>query len=498
MLRAGSLCCGALFVFAVLTAAAPGEETPPARWPQFRGPNGSGVATGAAPVEFGPERNVRWKTAVPAGVSSPCIWDGRIFLTGYDTQARQLQVLCLSRADGNILWRAPVAAETIEKVHRLNSPASGTPATDGERVYAYFGSVGLVAFDFNGQQLWKCELPTPGTFFGSGTSPVVAEELVLLNRDCRGDSFLLAVQRTTGEEVWRRTHAQSVSMQPEGYATPVVAGDQVIMHRNDGVYAYSVADGSQAWVARTTSEASSTPVVTEDAVYVNAWTNSGEPELRVAAPNWAELVKKHDQDGDGALNKEEFPDDLALTRRAELGDTRDGEVRYEMFFDRMDQNKDGRVSTLEWAGVQLMMSLMMSADHGVLAIRRGGSGDVSRTHVAWKESRQVPEVPSPLLYRDRLYLIKDGGVLTCLDPASGAVKFRGRVGAGGGYYASPIAADGRIYLASQEGMLTVVAAGDEMNVLARSDFGEPLIATPGIADGTLYVRTGTALYAIHD
>lgn len=491
-------CSTLLIVSSLYLSAAGAADEPSARWPQFRGPGGSGVGEGTAPIEFGPQKNVRWVSEVPSGVSSPCIWDGRVFLTGYDSAERKLQVLCLDRADGRVVWSTTVEAPQIETVHRLSSPASGTPVADGERVYVYFGSVGLLAFDFDGKPVWQHALPPPGHTFGSGTSPALSGEMVLVNRECAGDSFLLAVDRRTGAEVWRHPHKKFAAGPMDGYATPVVWDGRIIMHQSDGVRAFSAQDGSERWVVRVMSEASSTPVVTEDAVYVCAWMNSGEPELRVAAPKFADLLKDHDQDGDGKLSKEEFPKDLALTRRPEIGETRDGEMRYSMFYDRLDSNKDGAVSTLEWAGVQLMMSLMMSADHGVLAIRPEGTGDVSRTHIAWKQTRQVPEVPSPLLYQGRLYLIKDGGVLACLDPQTGDVKYRARIGAGGGYYASPVAADGRVYLASQEGVVTVVAAGDELKILATNDLGESLMATPAIVDDTLYVRTASKLYAFRE
>src|SRR5439155_24094474 len=154
-------------------------------WPQFRGPNSSGVAASdaAPPVEFGPAKNVIWKTALPAGHSSPVIWGDRIFVTTFDKASNKLEVLCLARKNGNILWRRAVPFEKLEKIHAISNPATATPAVDEERVYVYFGSVGLVAFDFDGKQLWTVPIPAPKMMQSSGTSPVVTGELVLLNRD---------------------------------------------------------------------------------------------------------------------------------------------------------------------------------------------------------------------------------------------------------------------------------------------------------------------------
>src|SRR5215831_3363786 len=128
-------------------------------WPQFRGPNSSGLGEGKPPVEFGPDQNVLWKTAVGAGLSSPIIWEGRIFLTEFDRAKKQLATLCIDRGTGKVLWRRTVAPEKIEKVHASSSPAAATPATDGERVYAYFGSYGLLCYDLEGNPKWERRLP---------------------------------------------------------------------------------------------------------------------------------------------------------------------------------------------------------------------------------------------------------------------------------------------------------------------------------------------------
>jgi outer membrane protein assembly factor BamB len=123
-------------------------------WPQFRGPNSSGLGGGKPPVHFGPGQNVQWKTAVGSGLSSPIIWAERLFLTEFDQAAQKLATVCIDRRTGKILWRRAVAVEVIEKVHQISSPAGPTPATDGERVYVYFGSYGLVCYDLDGNLKW--------------------------------------------------------------------------------------------------------------------------------------------------------------------------------------------------------------------------------------------------------------------------------------------------------------------------------------------------------
>ena len=143
--------------------------------------------------------------------------------------------------------------------------------------------------------------------------------------------------------------------------------------------------------------------------------------------------------------------------------------------------------------IEFVQGPMMQS--GVLAVRVGGKGDVTKSHVAWAESRGVPEVPSPLLYKDRLYLVKSGGTVISREAATGKTVFQGRLGAPGGYYASPVAADGRIYAASDQGTVVVFEAKDTLEVLARNELAEPIMATPAIVDGKLYVRTLSHLYA---
>jgi outer membrane protein assembly factor BamB len=185
-------------IAAWLAAARVQAEEVQARWPQFRGPGGQGIGRPGLklPATFGPNQHVVWKTALAGGHSSPCIWDDRIFLTGFDTKTRQLETICLERKSGKIRWRRPAPAEKIEKVHEINTPASSTPATDGAQVYVYFGSYGLLCYSMDGELKWQRPLEPIPTFFGSGTSPVVAGELVLLN-SAKGQTqlTLLALDR---------------------------------------------------------------------------------------------------------------------------------------------------------------------------------------------------------------------------------------------------------------------------------------------------------------
>jgi outer membrane protein assembly factor BamB len=163
-------------------------------------------------------------------------------------------------------------------------------------------------------------------------------------------------------------------------------------------------------------------------------------------------------------------------------------------FARFDANKDGELQKEEWEVGQKIVS-NLKIEHGLLAVRPGGSGDVTATHVIWKEKTSIPEVPTPLAYQNRIYMIRNGGILTCMDAASGKVVYRGRVGAPGPYFSSPVAANGRLIVASGDGVVSVLGTGDRLEVLARNDLGEDILATPAVVGGVLYIRTPSSLSA---
>ncbi len=461
-------------------------------WPQFRGPNASGLAAEGQnpPVEFGPKQNVLWKTPVPLGHSSPCIWGDHIFLTGFDKEKKELQVFCIERSSGNIRWRKIVPAEEIEKVHSISSPATATPATDGERVYVYFGSFGLVCYDFAGTQQWTVPLPVAKTMrFGHGTSPIVSGELVILNRDEPNVSFPLAVDRKSGKTVWKRIG------RPErlSHSTPVVWGKQLVIHQWPWLVAYNAVDGARIWSVLLTTTGTSTPVIGNNVLFVGAWTNFGEPDLRAKLPDFKTLVKQYDKNGDMQISKSEFPDDLAIAHRPEIENIEDAHI-YLPWYRGFDSSKDGLLDETEWKRI-VAWSLRPKKEHGLAAIKPGGKDDVTGTHVLWQEKRSVANVPSPLYYDGRVYMIKNGGTVSCMDAESGKLLFRERLGASGLYCSSPICANGRIYIASTKGVITVFESGETLQVLARNDLEESIFATPAVVENKLYVRTVKHMYA---
>ena len=450
-----------------------------ANWPQFRGPNGSGVADedAAPPVKFG---IARWKTPLPAGHSSPTVWGDRVFITSFD---KKLELICLSAKNGAILWRHVAPATQFEETHVVSNPATASPAVDRQRVYAYFSSYGLMAFSHDGEALWTAPLPMPKTHHGSGASPVLAGDLLVVNHDAMSGGYLLALNRNTGKEVWKQMYPASGRV--ESYSTPMVWHEQLILHRAGVIESYRVADGTRAWSMPENTSGASTPVASDDVVYVSSWNNLGEDDQRPALPDYAALVKQYDKNGDGMISQSEFPDDLKFTARPGL-ETIPNSQNY-VAFRSVDRNRNGVIEEAEWEAFRNRVGTM-ATDHGLLAIRAG--------QVIWRENNSIPEVPSPLLYKGRLFLVRNGGVATCLDAATGKIIYRARIGATGAYFSSPIAAAGRVYFASSEGVVTVIAAdSDELKVLARNEIGEEMIATPAVVGNMIYVRSAGNLFA---
>ncbi len=455
----------------LLVAAGPGWSAE--AWPRFRGPGGSGVAAGGdLPVQFGPDRNVVWSCDVPPGGSSPCVWDASLFLTAFTDG--KLETLCFDRATGSVRWRRSVEPGTIERGSRLGTPCDATPCTDGRRLYVYFAPFGLVCYDFDGAELWRHPLPTPITQHGAATSPVVSGDRVVLACDQDVGSFLLAVSAADGKELWR---AERPGYR-RGFSTPLLYPPEnpelVVLPGTLRLAAYALADGAERWVvAGIPNEMVSSPVAGEGLIFVAGWTH-GTGVIRM--PKFDEMLEKGDKDGDGRLKRSEMPE---------------GQIASNFLY--IDADKDGFITRAEW---DAMASIFQRSKNAALAVRPGGRGDVTATHVAWEQTRGLPYVPSPLCYEGRLYLVKNGGMLSCFEARTGKVLFQEeRLGALGDYYASPVAAGGKVCVVSQPGMAVVVKAGDTLEVLARNRLGEPVLATPAVVGDTLYIRTLKRLYA---
>src|SRR5262249_7640425 len=396
-------------------------------WPQFRGPGGLGVADGKKlPVQFGPKQNLLWKTPLPPGHSSPCVWGDRIFVTTFDKAAKKLETICLSRGDGKILWRRPAPAEKIEVVHAAGSPAVATPVTDGERVYVYFGSYGILCFSFAGEEIWKVPLPLATSVQGTGASPVLAGELLLLHREFRPEPCLMAVDRRKGVIAWKTPFKlASFGGPPDGYATPVVwrhnGVEEAVILSPTHISAFALTDGKERWSLPATCTAACTPTLGDGVLYVVLHQLGRDPGESDPLPSFEELLKKADKDGDGLISQAEFPEDLWAFQRPDTSFPEVGKgFSFKNLFPRIDRNSDGKISKEEWEAFLVVAKARRASlrQHGLVAIRPDEKGAVAESSVQWGEKTGMPEVPSPLLYRERIYLVKDGGIATCLEAKS--------------------------------------------------------------------------------
>ena len=445
-------------------------------WPRFRGPDGSGVAIrGSFPTHFGPNSNLVWKVALPPGGSSPCIWESNLFLTAF--KDRKLETLCFDRADGRLRWKQSIEPGTIERGAALGTPSDSTPCTDGERLYVYFAPFGLVCYDFAGKELWRHPLPTPVTQHGAATSPVVADGRVILACDQDVGSFLLAVDARDGRQLWRTERAGY----RRGFSTPLLwppeKPELAVLPGTLRLTSFALADGAERWLAAgLPNEMVSSPAFGDGLIFVAGWTpGAGVSRL----PRYDELLAKGDKDGNGILRREEAPE---------------GPARNHFLY--IDADKDGSVTRAEWDS---LAKIFEQSKNALMAVRPGGSGDITASNVVWTQTRGLPYVPSPLCYEGRVYLIKNGGMLSCFEARTGKTLFlEERLGAIGDYYASPVAAGAQLCVISQQGMAVVLRAGDTLEVLARNALGEQVLATPAIIGDRLYIRTVKNLFAFGD
>lgn len=444
-------------------------------WPRFRGPGGFGVADGQKPpVEYGLDKNLLWKTSVPSGASSPCIQGGRIFLTAFENG--KLFTLCLEQKSGKELWRRDAGAETIEAfLPGQGSPAAATPVTDGKLVVVYFGSCGLIAYDYEGKELWREKMPVAETNndFGSGTSPILEDGLVVLVRDLKKDSSIQTFDAATGKRAWTAPRPGMAT----GYSTPIVWDQggfkELIAPGGLMLKAYDLKTGAERWSVRDMPAVNcGSPVVGGGLLYFAGWSPAGED---APMPSFDDILKA-DTDSDGKLSKAESENTMLKG-----------------FFSPNDLNKDGFITREEWDG---LIGYLKKGKNRLVAVKPGGSGDITETHVVWQRAKALPYVPSALHYRGRVFLIKDGGLVSCYDALTGEVKYeQERLGVGASFYASPVAADGHIYVVDLAGKAVTLAAGDKLEVLWKTDLGERTAATPAIVDNTLYYRTESKLVA---
>jgi outer membrane protein assembly factor BamB len=455
-------------------------------WSQFRGPNGTGVSeTKGLPAEFGPTKNVVWKTALPPGHSSPVLTRDRIFLTAHDKE--KLFVICLDRQTGKILWQKEAPRAQAGRLQNVNGPASPSPVTDGTNVYVFFQDFGMISYDPMGKERWKLPLGPFNMFYGFGASPILVDDKVILPIDQDNpSSYMVAVDKDSGKIRWKIDRPIVIS----GYSTPIVykpadGPKQIIVPESFQLSAYSVADGKRVWWVRGLAcEMKSIASHDSEYLYINGWGfPQNQPGRQVPTISFEEGLAAYDKDKDKLITKAEI---------TAAGGTTPMDKMLVAAFEAFDMNRDEKLNARDWE----VFRAMMASENGLLAIKMGGKGDQTANAIRWRYTKPVPQVPSTLLYQGVLYMINDSGILLSFDPATGNVLKQGRLhGAIDKYFSSPVAADDKVYLIGQGGQVSVLKAGGDWQVLAVNELDDECYATPAIADGHIYIRTRSALYS---
>ncbi len=392
-------------------------------WTQFRGKDGLGISDETSlPRKWSSTENIVWKAEMPGpGASSPITLGDRVFITcysGYGLEPAQgdpkelvRHLLCLSRKNGEKLWHKTFQPKLPEHQYQgegsYHGYAASTPTTDGERLYVFFGKSGVFCFDLEGNQLWQASVGENTNGWGSGASPLLYKNLLIVNASVESGS-LVALDKLTGEEAWRAKGIGS------SWNTPVLVPGkdktELVVSIADHVVSLNPDTGEELWRA--------------------------EGVHRYVCPS----VVYHD------------------------------DVVY-----------------------------VIGGGHTSLAVRTGGSGDVTESHGVWRVNKGA-NVSSPIYYEGHLYWTRDGGIVGCQNAANGEMVYEERLRPDSGIiWTSPVLADGKLYYVSQHHGVFVVAAGPKFALLAHNvleDDDSRTNASPAVSNGQLLLRTDRNLYCI--
>jgi outer membrane protein assembly factor BamB len=397
-------------------------------WPQFRGPDGTGHsdATGL-PTEWGEGKNIVWKTPIhDRGWSSPVVFGKQVWLTTASKDGRQLFALCLDRDTGKIIRDIKLFdVAQPQYAHPFNTYASPTPVIEQGRIYITFGSPGTAAIDTNTfKVLWERRDFECNHFRGSGSSPVIFRNMLLMHFDGSDHQFVVALDKNTGRTIWRTN--RSIDFQDlDKNGKPAAEGDL--------------------------RKAFATPHV----VQLN-----GRWEM-------ISLGAKAAYSYDPFTGKELW---------------------------RVEERGQHSASTRPVLGHGMIFYPTGFSNGQLYAVRTGGNGLITDTHVAWRVKRGASNKPSILLIGDLIYMIGDTGIATCVEAKTGEIVWQQRIG--GEYSASPVYADGKIWMFSEEGKTTVIKPGRTFEKLAENHLDEGFLASPAIAGKAFFLRTRTHLYRI--
>ena len=438
-----------------------------------------GVAQGDAPLpaDFAVDAKQLWKTELLPGHSSPCIAGNSIYLTTFDKESKQLATVAIDRETGAIRWRQAAPAQDIEAVHATGSPATPTPACNGQQVFVFFGSYGLLCYDTSGQLLWEKRMGPFQDEFGAASSPILVDDKVILNEDHDIDSYITAISQKSGETVWKTPRSEAT----RSYSTPLViereGRKQVIVAGSLQLTAYDLDTGERLWWFNGLSRiVDSTPVIHNNLIYLATWTPGGDPGERIAMESFDEALKKYDKNSDKTVSPDELPE---------------GSPVLERFF-RIDLNQNKQLDEEEW---KRHASVFERAQNIAVALEPGTRGQLAPQYVRWSNTRGLPIVPSSVVYDGVMTMVKDSGIITLLDAENGKQLQQLRAEGRGNYYASLVAGDHKVYAISESGVITVLQSGKEGKVLSKHDLAERVMASPVIRDGVIYIRTDASLMA---
>jgi outer membrane protein assembly factor BamB len=470
-------------------------------WLQFRGPNASGIAPENAdpPIHFSADTNLLWETDLMAGWSSPCIVNDKIFLTGFNDADSLLYTMAINRENGEVLWRDSLQPLDFYDLHPVNGYANPTVASDGERIFSMFPGFGVVAYNLTGDRNWEYKLKSVSRIrWGGASSPVVLDSLLILDISNFEDPRILALDCVTGDTAWTIREQNHRWGSVLSRATPVLWNDLIILHHSGEIIAFNLQNGTLEWWLSTLTSSVGTPVIKDDILYVNTWTNMGEKSLQGKFVPFIDLVREVDKNGNGKVERDELSDDMKIFQRPERTDSPESSIALnaEWVFSGSDENSDGSLEESEWDNLW-DMAFKYYGDHGMLALSIEGSGERPVTDIIWKIADDTPETPSPLVINSNVFFIKSGGIMTVVNRETGEVVHKDRVGASGSYLASPMLAGNRIYTCSYNGTVTVLSA-DDFRVIAQNNLGERIGASPVAVDDVLYIRTDKHLYAFRD
>ena len=482
----------ALCVAVVAAASAFAED-----WPQFRGPNCTGIseATAPLPVEFSESKGVAWTAKLGDGIGCPVVAAGRVF-TSAMVDDETVGLFAFDAATGSELWHRTWPVGDIGDTHKTNSHASTTPAADAERVYFYFSTLGMITVDARtGKDVWRKELPNPYFVFkwGAGMSPVLYRDLLLFCQDDDLNPAFYAFDKRTGEQKWKDDRSDMAV----NYSHPVICetdrGEEIVVAGTGLLVGYDPTSGKRLWHAKTLlRNIKTTPVCRNGVIYISLQSGG-------IANQWLASVDRAETgNNDDRLTREEI--------QAFVGKRKVPEAFFDKTFGRGDLDGDGDLEGREldvaflhaenFAGARY--DAKDAAAEFILAVKGGGRGDVTDTHVLWKHAtKHTDHIVSPIVVDDRMLLIKCGGIATCFGTSDGEKIFGPvRIRNEGDYFASPVYGDGKIYVASENGKIVVLRDSDELNVLAVNDMGDSILGTPAIADGALFVRTRRSLMKV--